>query len=319
MEHMAYPIILHLCNGKTKDMEKGTIQIINIEDFKGTPLLLDYADEDFIVADCLENLPYESKMVRLNFFLIVVCMEGRIELYINGKPYLLEAHKCLIVLPTMIISRIMTSPNHKVGMIGISTRFLQRSIKKEKDTGHIFTYLYNNPILDANEEEHDKNFLYYSELILSHIHKPSHRYNKDILRSLITATFYEMLAKIYQYANNDSIKKEEITQSGELFRHFMAAVSGDGGMHRSVNYYADRLCYSPKYVSSVVKKISGRTASSWINEHAIEQIKYQLKHSDKSIKEIAEYFDFPTQSFFGKYVKAHIGMSPASYRRSEEE
>ena len=56
-----------------------------------------------------------------------------------------------------------------------------------------------------------------------------------------------------------------------------------------------------------------------INENAIEHIKYRLKHSDKSIKEIAEEFDFPNQSFFGKYVKSYLGMSPARYRNTKEE
>ena len=95
----------------------------------------------------------------------------------------------------------------------------------------------------------------------------------------------------------------------------MAELSKDGGMHRSVSYFANQLCYSPKYVSSVVKQVSGRTALEWIDEYAMEQIKIQLKHSDKSIKEIADNLNFSNQTFFGKYVKAHLGMSPARYRQ----
>ena len=104
-----------------------------------------------------------------------------------------------------------------------------------------------------------------------------------------------------------------------IFRKFLEKVSEDDGTHRSVSYYADILCYSPKHLSTVVKKISGRTPLSIINEHAMECIKYELKHSGKSIKEIADQFDFPNQSFFGKFVKNHIGMSPLQYRISEIE
>ena len=57
---------------------------------------------------------------------------------------------------------------------------------------------------------------------------------------------------------------------------------------------------------------------SIINEHAMEQIKYELKHSDMSIKEIADHFDFVNPSFFGKFVKQHLGMSPLQFRNSEE-
>ena len=66
-------------------------------------------------------------------------------------------------------------------------------------------------------------------------------------------------------------------------------------------------------------RLCGRTPLDLINENAIEHIKYRLKHSDKSIKEIAEEFDFPNQSFFGKYVKSYLGMSPARYRNTKEE
>lgn len=102
------------------------------------------------------------------------------------------------------------------------------------------------------------------------------------------------------------------------FRKFLERVAEDDGTHRSVTYYADLLCYSAKHLSTVVKKISGKAPLSIINEHAIEQIKYELKHSDMSIKEIADHFDFVNPSFFGKFVKQHLGMSPLQFRNSEE-
>ena len=69
-------------------------------------------------------------------------------------------------------------------------------------------------------------------------------------------------------------------------------VTEDNGTHRSVAYYADQLCYSPKYLSTVIKKVCGKAPLTLINEHAMEQIKFQLKHSDMSMKELADYFDF---------------------------
>jgi len=84
---------------------------------------------------------------------------------------------------------------------------------------------------------------------------------------------------------------------------------------RSVSYYAERLYITPKYMSTTVKKISGKTALEWINEYVIEDIKRQLAFSSKSIKEIADYLMFPSISFFGKYVKKHLGVSPKEFRR----
>ena len=99
-----------------------------------------------------------------------------------------------------------------------------------------------------------------------------------------------------------------------IVHDFMELVNNDSGIHRSVSYYADKLCYSAKYLSSIVKQSTGQTPIQIISQHTIKQIKYKLRNSDLSIKELADYFDFPNPSFFGKFVKTHLGTSPMQYR-----
>lgn len=139
---------------------------------------------------------------------------------------------------------------------------------------------------------------------------------------MFSAIFCEMLGHLNKEVNPSEMTvdtKESIKQSDYILRKFIEMLSKDNGIHRSVGYYADALCYSPKHFSKVIKQACGRTPLDLINENAIEHIKYRLKHSDKSIKEIAEEFNFPNQSFFGKYVKSYLGMSPARYRNTKEE
>lgn len=86
------------------------------------------------------------------------------------------------------------------------------------------------------------------------------------------------------------------------------------GKERKVAFYASELCISPKYLTAVVKECSGKTPTEWINETAIREIEYMLCHTQSSIKEIVNELKFPNLSFFGKYFKAHKGMSPKYYR-----
>ena len=79
-------------------------------------------------------------------------------------------------------------------------------------------------------------------------------------------------------------------------------------------HYADRLCISPKHMSMVVKKVSGRTASDWIDDYVILQAKQMLRSSSLTIQEVSRELNFSNQSFFGKYFKKHVGMSPSEYR-----
>lgn len=300
-------------------MEKGTIMSISIADFKQYEKF-DYIDDDIIVVTDLEDIPHgkSMKLIRVNFFLIVICQEGYIQLDVNGKTYLLEKDDSIICLPTMILSRAMFSPGHKMTMMGFSIQFMQRTLKWEKDAANMMKAIFKNPIRHIDRENQSPDFCHYGELLLAKFKNPHQHYHKNIIQHLFSALFFEMFSDIRQYQFSGAEEEDASNRATQIFRQFMKELSRDNGQHRSVNYFADRLCYSPKYVSCVIKQVSGRTALDWINEYAIEQIKHELKYSEKSVKEIAEQFNFPNQSFFGKYVKAHLGTSPAKYRESAD-
>lgn len=278
----------------------------------------DYVDNNVVVARNIEKLTYSNQMIRLNLFIIVACIEGNIQLNINGKEYCLQPGEAFVCLPTMIMSNVLLSPQHKVSMIGFSTKFLQQTVKRGKSTEKAMYYLYRNPVFARVSEEKTKdncNFNLYYQLILDKISNPFHLYRQEILGCLFSALFHEMLEGIQKHSDEtEETCMEMINRNKHIFKKFMEELTADGGMHRSVSYYAGKLCYSAKYISAAIKEVTGRTPTEWINDYAIEQIKYQLEYSDKSIKEIAEMFNFPNQSFFGRYVKLHLGMPPAHYR-----
>lgn len=297
-------------------MENSTIKNLNIEDFKKAEQCVDYVDNDLLITSKIEIMPYTNDIIRINFFLIVTCTEGRMQFEINGTPYQIEQGETVICLPTMILSHGMHSSGAKVQMIGFSIDFMRRTIKQSIDLQKTFGYLFKNPIRHAHSQTVPDYMHHYGALITAKLHNADQRYRNEILEYIFSALIYEMLSDIA--VNVNQAKENEPTSStNRVFHRFIEALSADGGRHRSLSYYADKLCYSPKYVSAVVKQCSGRTALDWINEYTMQHIKYELKHSTQSIKEIAEMFDFPNQSFFGKYVKAHLGMSPARYRNHE--
>lgn len=303
-------------------LEKETIATVDIDYFRKYKEemdedYVDYVDENVVVARNIDNLPESNQMIRLNLFIIVTCIEGKLQLNVNGKGYQLQTGEAFICLPTMILSDMLVSSRHKISMIGFSTKFMQQTMKRGKAAEKALYYIYKNPVFAQVTDENTKgihNIGLYNELIMDKIGDTSHPYRQEILGHLFSALLHEMLAGIQKHSDTIEETGIKADRSKRIFRQFMKEVSEDGGIHRSVSHYADRLCYSPKYISSAIKEVSGRTPTEWINEYAIEQIKYQLRQSDMSVKEIAEMFNFPNQSFFGKYVKAHVGMSPARYR-----
>ena len=144
-----------------------------------------------------------------------------------------------------------------------------------------------------------------------------HLYREEILKHYFAAIFCEMLSEISKLFPQEGTDLSNKANRGNwIFRKFIELVMKDDGTHRSVSYYADKLCYSPKHLSTVIKQTSGRSPLSIINAHAIQQIKQQLERSDKTMKELTDEFNFANPSFFGKFVKQHLGMSPQQYRQA---
>lgn len=303
-------------------MEKENIVTVGIEDFKNSQHILDYIDDDFAIINSLDGIPYSDGTVRLNCFLIAVCIEGCIHLDINYRTYKLQAGDLLLGLPNTVISHAMLSPKYKVRLAGFSTRFLQRIVKMENKTWNTAVHIHNNPVKSVGKGEDDSVFRSYRDLIVAKINDEHHHYHREVMQYLFSALFCEMLGQLHkelECSGKTEHSKEGIKQVNYILRKFMVLLSEDKGMHRSVSYFANELCYTSKHFSKVIKQACGRTPLDLINEMAIEHIKYRLKRSDKSIKEIAEEFNFPNQSFFGKYVKAHLGVSPAGYRKMKED
>lgn len=303
-------------------MKKGTINNIRIENFKSVSDCVDYVDDDIVMISDTNQLPYFKEMVRLECMLFAYCTEGTALLEINNKPYMLQAGTCIVLLPTLLVYCPPTEHPGRLQLLGFSTRFLSNMgeiRKKNIETGY---YLYNNPILHAEDDwESYSVFELYQQLINARIENKIHPCRKQIIHHLMSALFCEIMTKINEFIPKQKIKaqKEELSQSTYIFRRFMDKVMSDDGTHRSVAYYADQLCYSPKYLSTIVKEVCGKSPLGIINEHAMKLIKHELKHSELSMKEIADRFEFSNPSFFGKFVKAHLGMSPQEYRNAEEE
>jgi AraC-like DNA-binding protein len=104
------------------------------------------------------------------------------------------------------------------------------------------------------------------------------------------------------------------SQGDQLFNRFLQILSENQVKRQTVEMYAGQLCVSPKYLSAVCKKTTGKTAMQWINEYVMEDIRYYLKETPLTIKEISTTLGFPNLSFFGKYTKRNLGMSPKEYR-----
>ena len=139
---------------------------------------------------------------------------------------------------------------------------------------------------------------------------------KEILGSLLTSFTYVTLdVWTRQLASARSEESQTSARVNQVFERFIELVTEYHNQERGMAFYADKLCLTPKYLSKLVKLSSGRSAPDWIDSFVILEAKNLLKYSDKPIKEIVYLLNFPNQSVFYKFFKAHTGLTPSEYRK----
>lgn len=161
-------------------------------------------------------------------------------------------------------------------------------------------------------DEWKNRFLLYWNVIFHKIKDPNLRYKKEILKNMFKIWIYEMLNMFESNLTLTNAKPK--TRKDEIVISFIKLVGQDFMIDRSVGYYADKLCITPKHLSKTMNEIRGITASEYIDTYIILEAKSQLKFTNRSIKEICNDLNFANQSFFGKFFKHHTGLSPLQYR-----
>ena len=99
-----------------------------------------------------------------------------------------------------------------------------------------------------------------------------------------------------------------------MFADFIQLLSEFAPEHHTIAFYASRLCLTPRYMSTIIRQVSGKSAKQWIDDALVTRIKIDLKHTDKSIARICDDMNFPNPSFLTKFFKRMTGMTPKEFR-----
>ena len=294
-------------------VQNQTMERINLETARSKADAT-YMDNDLLIIDGLKNLHTEES-VQLDMIVALVCTRGRLQLDINGHTFHGEVNDLVVCPPNVFVSNYMVSPDFDSKIICLSYSALQRLLHVNKEVWDMMLFLARHPVfhLDA---EHQVLLQEYYALVQSKLSQPQDLYRNEVMRALFQAVFYEVCAIIVpQMRAETGAEGARMRQGDLLMKRFVQLLAESQGRERSVTFYAERLCVTPKYLSMSCKASSGKTALQWIHEYTLEVIMQQLKYSDRSIKEISDGLGFSNISFFGKFVRAHLGVSPTEYRR----
>ena len=279
-----------------------------LPDGKNSPGL--YSDGQITLIESLLDVE-RGDVAKLEHFVFILCLRGHAAFSIDGRSYNLYPDNVLICHPNIVLGESMSSMDFEFRGVVLSKDYLQRlPLVSTDNMWDVMMFFEKAPVLSLTPDE-VKDFCRYYDLIRPRLADTHLRYREELLSALLTALLYELSNIISRFAD---FRPQPYSAGSNVFRNFLSLLSSSYPKSRSVAYYADKLCLTPKYLSTVCKEVSGETASELINRYVVKDIDFLLKQRGRSVKEICNELEFPNLSFFGRYVKKHLGLSPKQYR-----
>lgn len=174
----------------------------------------------------------------------------------------------------------------------------------------------HSPVARFDNDQIDLLKHYFRLLLEITRRKVSPRLDRNIAASIISALIYQINQLLLINMEHRQRDQKDGTRPSGYVHEFMHLVQLHYMRERSVQFYADKLHISPKYLSLLVRKATGRSASRWIDERVVMEARNLLRFSDKNVQQVAYMLNFTNQSTFGKYFKHLTGMSPTEYQKS---
>jgi len=278
-------------------------------------------ENNFMICDNFseEKQPYELMRptdfpTSLNDVTIVIfCVEGSISIKFNVEleSMTLCKNQLCMILPNQIFQTTEVSKDFKAGFVVMKKDFFNFQIDINK-TANLNYNLKDRYFFSLNDKEMQECKTIY-ETIKDKIKERNSVYCKEIVQSYCQILVYNIY-NLMVNAREESDNSKKKGNSG-LYEKFMKLLEQHHKNEYRVTFYADLLCLTPKYLSSVIYGITGKHATEWINEYRVLEAKVALKSTDMSFKEIAELLNFSTSSHFGRFFKLHTGYTPREYQK----
>lgn len=250
---------------------------------------------------------------RLNALIIGVGTEGETSLTSNLQEFRLKKDSLFIFSPKHIL-QVQSNNRFKAHLIVIAPDFLKRINIDTKRMMPLFLQFCSLPCMELTHAE-SQSLRSFISMVEQELKGSETDFSSEIIGGLIAATIYKVGDILTHYlTEHPEVDSPIHNRAEEYFRQFTELLGEHYKHERSVGFYARQLCITPKYLTTLIKRISGKSVSEWIDNYVILEAKTLLKYSNMSVQEIAYYLNFPNQSFFGSYFKRNAGMSPSQYK-----
>ena len=267
-------------------------------------------DGDVMFLNDLRKITNLSAM-RKGYNTIIHCQGGRILVDIGGNQQVkIRPGQMLLIPAGKLVQPLMISTDVNASVLLISDKTLKSALGNQLSIWNKAMYM--KEIYVVEEAGWVEAMESYARTIFKTGSLPV--LFREILSSFLRMMLLMICEELMQHDDMTSLNDASTTHDKEVFNEFLQLLSQQNQKRQRVSYYADKMNISPKYLSSICKKVSGKNPMRWITENAMQDCYSLLKDTDLSVKEISNRLGFPNPSFFGQYFREQAGVTPMEYR-----
>lgn len=267
-------------------------------------------DNESFKAGVNRNKWFSSvESVQMNVDAIIFCTKGKSYLEIDFIVYEIVPNTQLIIISGSIVKCNYVSDDFVSSYI-IFKHDIYYEVTAQLEPSFTF-FLKEYPCVQLDEKRINK-MTYLVEAMEDFYNEKNNCFRTQIFKNNIQSFLLDVYDKTRTLFKID--KSEKIGRKEKLFTKFIHLIFDFCPKEREVGFYAEKLCITPRYLTSITQSIAEKSPKFIIDKHTIQRIKILLKSSNISMQEIAYELKFPDQSFFARYFKKHTGMSPQEYR-----
>ena len=283
----------------------------NVDSIENELVICRYSE---IMPELKADMPFHGDTMsnphKFDFFIFAKHTAGSAVIKIDMEEFVLD-NPCNMVKigPGQIVSMESVSEDFEADILLLSKRFIEGLMVFVNGSIPLRFKNSRDFAVDRIERETASTGIFY-KAIRNILKDNNNAYRLQVVQHMIMALFYSS-EHVRELESNDTVR----TNADIITKEFLKHVKDNFRKERQLQFYADLLCITPRYMSRVVKECTGVSAAEWIERSVVLEARALLKSTNMTVQQISTELNFPSQTFFGKYFKRRVGMSPKEYRR----
>lgn len=288
---------------------------INIINLQQADLSAYMYKDILVIKDMTEYRNMQLDELLVEGFLISLTTAGNARVKIDEHVTNLSVGDLFVCKPRNVMEQASMSSDYNSYLLFISPRLAQELYRLVNVSVSIKSMAQSHAMIHL-QDEHVMRMRMYLDLLCDIILRPGDMHTQESIKMLLASMSYYL----HDLREPDVAAPSfhSYSSAENIMQRFVNMLHDVNTPLQNVNEYSALLNVTPKYFSSICKRITGRSASQIITAETLKRATILLRDNSLSIKQISAMLNFHNQSHFGRYFRNHMGVSPIHYRNRNQ-